>query len=147
MFTVPVAVLYTAQPVVVETLPPEMFTVPDKGLLIADPVVDETVPPEMVTVPPDALLYTALLVVVLPVFVISAVLVTEMSLATCIVPVVSTAEVIFPFNVTAPHVPPVLLKLADAVPMFNAVVLLLNCMVLALPAAWVLMALITACIG
>jgi len=71
------------------------------------------------------------------VFAMSAVLVTETVSAITIVPAVEFEflEVTFPVSVIAPHVPPVLLKLTEAVPMFIVAVPSPNCMVLALPAA------------
>jgi len=95
---------------------------------------------------PVEVLYTAL-----PskaaVFVISALLVTETEEAMYIVPLfeLDMLPVIFPVNVTAPHVPPLLLKLMESVPMSNAVAAEVSpsCMEHSAPAALVLIELIT----
>jgi hypothetical protein len=78
----------------------------------------------------------------------SAVLVIETVLAVTMVPleVEFMLPVIFPLSVTAPHVPPVLLKLADAVPMSSVAPPSPNCMA-ASPLPSVLIASMTVCIG
>ena len=115
----PVEELYTAVPVVAETVPPVMFTVPVESLRIAMPKLAA-------------------------VFAMSARLVTETESRTSMVK--DPDSVIFPVSVTMPHVeaPELENVMYDVLePVSNTALPSPNCMAQSAPAASVLIALIT----